>query len=142
MIGKEGEKMREHKYQAWDKETKNMYQVLSLAVNIPHPKRFGCYVKTGEFNGRNYGRYLNDYTLREYTGLHDVKGKEIYDGDCYTWLGYEVANGKQIRPQRKAVVGNELSSFIQSCFEIRNLIDTNNTIEVIGNIYENPDLLK
>lgn len=74
----------------------------------------------------------------QFTGLTDKNGKEIYEGDVVRreWEGqndthhvetYEVywANGFYLRPQPKA-----------------HPAQVSDDLEVIGNIYENPDLLK
>jgi len=75
---------------------------------------------------------------QQYTGLKDKNGEEIYEGDKYQWQGHEVANGKQIRPIRTEVViwdYHELS-------RISNIMESNGTLEIIGNIYEHPELLE
>ena len=86
------------------------------------------------------------YIPMQYTGLQDKAGKEIYEGDIVQWAGYEVSNGKQMRPLRKKAVGMNVdpsrNTFIDDCFHIQNLIEHGDKfISVIGNIYENPGLL-
>ena len=75
---------------------------------------------------------------QQFTGLSDKAGKEIYEGDKYQWQGFEVRANKQIRPIRTGVVTwdyYELS-------KIQNIIYGNGTLEIISNIYENPELLE
>jgi len=84
-------------------------------------------------------------TVGQFTGLYDKNGKEIYEGDICRFWGFEVREGRQIRPERVIVVKwdyYELS-------KIKNILHPNSNfageIEVIGNIYdnpENPELLK
>ena len=116
------------KFQAWDERTKTMFD----------PMNDVC---TFAFNCRQ------DYIhIREFTGLTDKNGKEIYEGniikridtgdtqlivwkeDCYlartiydSWLKRNILN------QNKDVSLYSMTTF---------------KIEVIGNIYENPELLK
>jgi uncharacterized phage protein (TIGR01671 family) len=88
------------------------------------------------------------YPVMQFTGLTDVSGVEIYEGDIVHWghiKGYE-----EYLP-RKAVVefSPDLTfstfnlennhKFRFGCFSYRN---TNNAVEVIGNIHQNPELLK
>lgn len=84
--------------------------------------------------------------LMQWTGLFDSTGKKIFQGDIIQWRGYEVANGKQTRPIRRRVVGHCMDpfriSFIDDCFHIQNLLEYKHEIEVIGNIYENPELME
>ena len=91
------------------------------------------------------------------TGLHDKNGKEIYEGDIVKW---GMHNGSEEHWHRYAVV--EINPDIQ--FRILFYIlsetgerkltdndvlhygrfaykDTENHLEIIGNIYENPELL-
>jgi uncharacterized phage protein (TIGR01671 family) len=86
----------------------------------------------------NYAREER-YTLMQYTGLKDKNGKEIYEGDIFeTQFPYRIAavewdeeNGRFLGVtvsggERKiAYVGREPQP-----------------IKIIGNIYENPELIK
>lgn len=73
--------------------------------------------------------------LMQYTGLKDKNGKEIYEGDIVKADFFE-----------KQVVGK--ISYGMGCFCITNSGVSDNQLfifnnyEVIGNIYENPELLK
>ncbi len=83
-------------------------------------------------------------TVGQLIGLKDnKKGKEIYGGDIVKWLGYEAAfeegMTRQIRPERIIVVTNEINNW----YKVSNIVNYSPTrAEVIGNIYENPELLK
>jgi uncharacterized phage protein (TIGR01671 family) len=95
-----------------------------------------------------YGNWArSSCVLMQYTGLKDKNGKEIYEGDIVKWnnrvleymgkveyieLSYRVT-GSVINVQ-----GNRVN-FDKYLIDVPNF-DKN--FEVIGNIYENPDLLE
>ena len=133
--------MREIKFRAWDKNTKKI--IIDLPMVICY-KAFWLYDELN--NAMEYYGHGNDYILMQYTGLKDRNGKEIYEGDIlkgnggaedfFFDIGFEegcfiakmpwIKNG-EIYPELKAYCGFK-EDFI--------------SIEVIGNIHENPELLE
>lgn len=75
-----------------------------------------------------------DYKVMQYTGLTDKNGTDIYEGDIIN-PNHEI----KTRHYRYKEV-----KWAESRYRIGfNIGETNNNeCEVIGNIYENPDLLK
>jgi len=80
----------------------------------------------------------DDIELMQYTGLKDKNGKEIYEGDIIKFkdLNYDVCwnegmAGFRVRSQKGIayITGDLFKAVDEGC-------------KVIGNIYENPDLLK
>lgn len=77
--------------------------------------------------------------LMQFTGLKDKNGKEIYEGDIVKILGGEYEQGFY---EWDEIV--QIKDLIYDGFNLMMTISQigNQAIEVIGNIYENPDLLK
>ena len=121
--------MREIKFRAWHKEKKIMGEV--LGIDILHKEIFfsnedvNCYEHTD----------FKDIELMQYTGLKDKNNKEIYEGDIVT-----LHNNKY-----KVIFNTEEARFVLRDDEFEmNIPFTNNNnerMEVLGNVYENPELL-
>lgn len=89
----------------------------------------------------DFGGYYPDYTIvdpktvRQYTGMDDKNGRRIFEGDIVTLSEYGGGKTKSIvyfRGGKFAVDGSNYA-FKDICPP---------KIEVIGNIYDNPELLK
>ena len=89
--------------------------------------------------------WVDKAELEQFTGLHDKRGKEIYEGDIVKWGhlgGWYTEN-----PARIAVV--VINPDIQfDCINLKHTFhygqfaykDTHNALEIIGNKWENPEL--
>jgi uncharacterized phage protein (TIGR01671 family) len=120
---------KEIKFRIWNIKNKSWYD-----VNVD-------YLLCQE-NERLNGIFTrNDLIFQQFTGSKDKNGKDIYEGDIITndYVGehtYKIAK----------VIWNK-NSFIADCGSgIFNMAFTQKMIEgtvrVIGNIFENPELLK
>ncbi|CAK1242977.1 hypothetical protein R54839_PPFHFPJH_00980 [Fructobacillus fructosus] len=129
--------MREIKFRAWDKKTSRIYQVNHID-NLSNSNEI-C-VWTNEIEG---GYHFNQSSLEQYTGLHDKNGREIYDGDIVK-LHVVI-----LSPDDKVGVIEYRPEF-GYCINFRKSIarqeywagNDKHTIEVIGNIHENPELME
>lgn len=116
---------REIKFRAWDEETNEMsYDFLSknwLKVCIKSP-----FVK-----------------IMQYTGSKDKNGKEIYEGDllritCNFYFRKEILIDEVVWWEKGSWLCNDWCFFEL----INNAAEGEQEFEVIGNKYENPELLE
>lgn len=117
------------RYRAWDKEFKEMVQVDALVFDEQ-------IIKVTYKNGNIVKEDLKNYVLMQSTGFRDKNGKEIFEGDI---LGTKdgLLNG--------VVKFNiDLGMWTNSLFRYNNferLCYIANSREIIGNIWENGELL-
>lgn len=129
--------MREHKYRAWDTSRKKMYSAEELGVDQ----------ETLSADGRGFVNISGDSTRLsqfhthllplEYTGLKDKNGKEGYLHDLVKLSGAVwqiVWDDYYVCYMLHKVTGEHAMKEIPG-WNIRNS-------EIIGNIYENPELIK
>jgi uncharacterized phage protein (TIGR01671 family) len=130
-------KMRELKFRAWDSETDMMYKIVSL--NVRRNGTVSGSIWRKELKGRE-GRTIQNPPIMQFTGLQDKNGKEIYEGDIVkVWH-----EGDFEDKYMKGVVEYSTAScgyFIDySKRGVQIMMKKYEEFEVIGNIYENPDL--
>lgn len=110
------------KFRTWDKVEKEMVEHEDLLIKVK---------AINEFN--------NYYDFMQYTGLKDKNGKEIYEGDiCIYTSKDKTLNRTGIIKFKHGYFG--LTFFDGRVGLLANILDY--AIEVIGNVYQNPELLE
>lgn len=122
---------RKIKFRAWDPDEKIMANVRALVWN-------NGYLVVEAFSKENELTYVPPFSpvVMQFTGLHDRNGKEIYEGDIIWWGKDDHAPVSYVFYDDGAFKVSDPES---DTWEL--LIDVLNGAEVIGNIYENPELL-
>ena len=133
--------MREIKFRAWDKENKVMINAIFVGLG----KVYGM---TKTFKP---SKELEDVILMQYTGLKDKNGKKIFEGDIviaskmpYYWEFVKSVNkGLVVYNNHTASYRIKLDNYHSSTIGESDTVKFNpvSKYEVIGNIYENPELL-
>jgi uncharacterized phage protein (TIGR01671 family) len=113
--------MREIKFRAWDNQNQKM-------INNAY------YIRGFHILSHIEG----DFILMQYTGLKDKNGKEIYEGDICKTYGHDdgFLIDQVIFEDGSFLFTNPLKLSV----ELRGF--KKDYIEVIGNIHENPELIK
>lgn len=132
--------MREIKFRAWDKLKKIMLNnVEGMHFDISESGVEQIYALSTSKEFELNWRPINIIELMQYTGLKDKNGKEIYEGDIVRW--YEV-------PVENIISGSVYwhkslgTWFIKSIIEYHLGLVNMGGCEVIGNKFENPELIK
>ena len=123
------------KFRAWDSWRKRMSVVDRIYIDTEGVRLYDDF---GE-----YWRDFRDAKLMQSTGLKDKNGKEIFEGDilaCKT--DDEVINLNIFWDEEHALFMFESKKYNEQ-EPLAELVENNTyPFEIIGNIYENPELLE
>lgn len=133
--------MREIKFRAWHKKLQKILEIDSIEMDIYKAGKISTltgYDKDTWINNIN----IEDIELLEYTGIKDVDGVEIYEGD--------IVEKEFMEPwlDDSKLIG--VVEMIEGCWCVvndkkkvaKNLWSETDVNRVIGNVYENKNLLE
>ena len=130
--------MRVPKFRAYDIEICEMFYDVSVVTTYEDNKQhviadFGMYNET-EYSGTE----IIDYKLMQSTGLLDINGKEIFEGDVVEVFDsryavfYDNENASfRLKPRDKRWNTDYMSNYAHEA-----------SFEIIGDIYRNPELVE
>ena len=118
---------REFEFRAWLTKYNKMVKIYSWNI---WQEYFMCREYNSEF-------YLEETPIMQYTGLKDMKGKEIYEGDIL----FESFSEKYFKVvfENGSFKAEFEGDFEEHSFDLIDVVAQG--CEVVGNIYENPELL-
>ena len=150
--------MREIKFRAWIKHWNTKGEGFShedrMIYDFNNDKHFGFDLYKGRavviLKIGNFVHNENFYELMQFTGLHDKNGKEIWEGDTVKrsysekypfltgivqWNSLEAKFEAHFHFPTGGAVSMGIGHYLNKEY-------VDEALEVIGNIYENPELLK
>ena len=128
--------MRELRFRAWVKDHKKFHW-FSLGDLLYAKDEYGSIMGNGPddmyagFDFQAYPEFEEKYPIMQYTGLKDKNGKEIYEGDIVY-----IPDMKFEVKFRETICWDCGGNYTGMGYEI------SEAYEIIGNIYENPELLE
>lgn len=127
--------MREIKFRAWDKISEDVFE----AVSIDFEREIVVLKK------ESYTTFacLSEVEFMQFTGLYDKNSKEIYEGDILQGTYYFRGTGWYDEGEGEYFINSEVvfkkGKYTCQGFDL-DIIASD--VEVIGNIYENPELIE
>lgn len=98
---------------------------------------------SSSYSGYRFLGYRTDWEVMQFTGLLDKNGKEIYEGDIVKFFTYYYKKGTS-----RIVAWDDCGRWLPFCDddyiqdEQGDHFNFDKGFEILGNIYENPELLK
>lgn len=126
--------MREIKFRSWDKEHKEWVNY-SITDN-----KLEFYVK--EADRWKIDQRGRRFVLSQYTGIKDISGIEIYEGDIVKAISFARWIGiVKFSDENQAFIFDDLDKKYRGA-SIVFMSQFDQGFKILGNIYENPELLE
>lgn len=120
------------KFRAWLPRQKEMVDVREITFV---EGKVNCVFYSAKYSSDTISACYEGITfeLMQSTGLTDINGKEIYEGDIVFWQWGEIGDN---------IYTNSGKKIVDSDFRNLAVLEEADGLLVLGNIYENPELVK
>ncbi|BEJ64550.1 YopX family protein [Campylobacter jejuni] len=136
-------KLQDFDFRIWDEDNEEFYKNPSIfkikQIKGPHNVVLSSYSDNERIN---FERYDRKFEVELFTRLYDKNGKKVYENDIvkaknpFNYLEAKISIHKEGTFYLENKSGHYMGSLIYL------VEDEGYTIEIIGNIHENPELLK
>lgn len=130
--------MNETKFRVWEIDKKQMHEADDICVMFCS----GELRKYRIFDGSDTMNFIgNDkhFEVMQYTGLDDKNGKEIYEGDIVRYI-----NCNQAQKETRIIKWSVKQNHVGFNLGVRSKETKHDKVnlEIMGNIYQTPELIK
>jgi len=124
---------REIKFRAWSKVANKIATVNAILTD-------SVLLETAD--GKSGSSDLSNVILMQYTGLKDKNGAEIWEGDVVVIDNFNDGDAHEVKFGEYQTSEEHMLCWFYESRSALGLLSIANPCEVIGNIYENPELIK
>jgi uncharacterized phage protein (TIGR01671 family) len=128
--------MREIKFRFWQKDYFGKYEMTYNPFILEPDNRYREYAGVADLNKSILNEIEEGVVVMQFTGLKDKNGKEIYEGDILRECLSSLTRNIEVKFINGAFYVSKTGPYLEDA-----LLSKCSNVEVIGNIYENPELL-